>query len=199
MFHFEEDYILRNNVAELSPLNLSHQEKLFEQSNDNDIWEHFTETGFGNQNFENYISNAINKRYKGQQYPMVIKDLRNNQLAGITRIYEVNNELKHVKIGHTWIGKRFQGTGLNKNCKYLLFEFLFEKIKMERIGFGASALNKKSIAAMQSVGCTIEGELRSFLPVEGTPKRVNVVLLSILKEEWLTRTKLELENKIKKN
>ena len=68
---------------------------------------------------------------------------------------------------------------------------------MERIGFGASALNLKSIKALQSVGCKIEGELRSFLPVENSNNRVNIVLLSILQAEWLRTTKKELLTKIK--
>jgi len=101
-----------------------------------------------------------------------------------------------VKIGHTWIGKEFQGTGLNKACKYLLFEFLFEKLGFERIGFGASALNVRSIKAMESVGCTIEGKLRDFLPIKDANERVNIVLLSILKKEWLNKTKEELRIKL---
>ena len=115
----------------------------------------------------------------------------------MTRIYEVNNEFRNVKIGHTWLGKQFQGTGLNKSCKFLLFEFLFETINMERIGFGASSRNKKSINALRSVGCKIEGELRSYLPLKDSNERVNIVLLSILKKDWLKTTKNELQSKIK--
>lgn len=197
MFQFDKDYVLKNEVVELSPLKLSHELELFYESNDPEIWQHFTENGFGEQNFKKYIENAVQKRDEGKQYPLVIKDLRNNQLAGITRVYEVDNILKNAKVGHTWIGKRFQRTGLNKACKYLLFEFLFEKIKMKRIGFGASSLNTLSIKAMQSIGCKIEGELRSFLPVKGTDERANIVLLSILKEEWTSRAKQNLENRFK--
>ena len=185
MFLFNEDYILKNEIAELRPLELSDEAELFVQSNDQEIWKHFTENGFGKQNFKNYIKRAIENRNDQQQYPFVIKDLRTNQLAGLTRIYEVNNALKNVKIGHTWIGKKFQATGLNKSCKNLLFEFLFEQMNFERIGFGASSLNKRSIKAMQKVGCTIEGELRNFLPTNNPNLRANLVLLSILKDEWL--------------
>lgn len=197
MFQFDKDYVLKNEVVELSPLKLSHELELFYESNDPEIWQHFIENGFGQQNFKKYIENAVQKRDEGKQYPLVIKDLRNNQLAGITRVYEVDNILKNAKVGHTWIGKRFQRTGLNKACKYLLFEFLFEKIKMKRIGFGASSLNTISIKAMLSIGCKIEGELRSFLPVKGTDERANIVLLSILKEEWTSRAKQNLENRFK--
>ncbi len=39
-----------------------------------------------------------------------------------------------------WVEQLFQETGLNKACKYLLCEFLFEQLNFERIDFGASSL-----------------------------------------------------------
>ncbi len=196
MFQFEEEYILKNEIVEIFPLRKEHEAELFEQSNDKEIWEHFTENGYGKKNFHAYINNAIDKRNQLIEYPFIIKDLRNGKLAGMTRVYDINNEFKNVKIGHTWIGKEFQQTGLNKTCKYLLFNFLFEKLGFERIGLGASALNQKSIKAMESVGCKIEGELRSFLPAKDSETRINIVLLSILKNEWTNKTKHELQAKV---
>ena len=196
MFQFEEDYILRNEITELSPLKEVHEADLFEESNHNSIWEHFTEKGLGEKNFSNYIKNAIVRRNQGKEYPFVIKDLRTNEIAGTTRLYQLDMELKNVKLGFTWIGARFQGTGLNKACKYLLFEFLFEKVKLERIGFGVSSLNERSINALLKVGCKLEGELRSFLPRPDLDKRVGLVQLSILKDEWLTNAKDDLKKAI---
>ncbi|OJJ17026.1 hypothetical protein BKI52_30380 [marine bacterium AO1-C] len=197
MFHFEKDYIISNTIAELSPLQDAHESALFEASNNEEIWTHFTENGYGKANFSAYIKRALQQRERNNQYPFVIKDLRTNKLAGITRLYDIDNHLQNVKIGHTWIGKQFQGTGLNKACKFLLFEFLFEEIKMERIGFGASAENTKSIQAMESVGCVQEGRLRSFLPKEGSTQRIDIVLLSLLKNEWEQQVKAALAQKLK--
>jgi len=184
-------------VVELLPLEKGHINSLLEVSQDREIWTHFIEHGYGKENFECYVLNAIQKREKGLEYPFVIKDKRRDQYAGITRIYEVNNELKNAKIGHTWIGKTFQGTGLNKNCKYLLFEFLFDQMQMKRIGFGASAENTHSIHAMRSVGCTQEGVLRSFMPSLDGNRRVDIVLMSILSGEWNDHVKAELREKLK--
>ena len=199
MFQFEKEYNLKNEMIELIPLNEKHESELFNISNNRKIWEHFTENGFGKKNFKIYIRNAILKREDKIEYPFVIKDLRINKIAGMTRLYDVSNSLKNIKIGHTWIGENFQGTGLNKTCKFLLFEFIFEKLKFERIGFGASELNIKSIKAMKSVGCKIEGEFRGYLPSESANKfkRINIVLLSILRNEWETKVKNELKHKLK--
>jgi RimJ/RimL family protein N-acetyltransferase len=60
------------------------------------------------------------------------------------------------------VWQKYQRTYVNKNCKYLLLEFAFEKLGMERVGFRANSLNKQSISAMKSIGCTEEGVLRNF-------------------------------------
>ncbi len=196
MFSFDKVYHLKNDIAELMPLLLEHEEELFQVSNDKSLWTHFTENGYGEENFKTYIHAALENKRQKTQYPFVIIDRRTQKLAGITRIYAIDNALKNVKIGHTWIGTQYHGTGLNKACKYLLFDFLFEKCGIERIGFGASALNTKSIQALQGVGCIKEGELRSFLPLDSN-ERVNIVLMSILKTDWEDHVKEQLGCKIK--
>ena len=196
MFQFNQDYILQNEIAELIPANLDHREEIYKCSLDQSIWEHFTEEGYGEENFNSYFDRALKYRDIKQQYTFVIKDLRKNKFAGMTRIYDVDNDLRNVKVGHTWIGTEFQKTGLNKACKFLLFEFLFEKIGMERIGFGASSANVNSINAMKSVGCSIEGELRGFLPVPNSNQRLSIILLSILKKDWDKSLKSNLKKKL---
>ena len=102
-------------------------------------------------------------------------------------------------MGFTWYGKDFQGTGLNKHCKYLLFEFAFEKIGFNRIGLAAYAENTKSIAAMKSVGCVEEGRFRGLLPLDNSENRSDAILFSILKEEWFKEKKENLKTKLIKN
>ncbi|MEL7533580.1 MAG: GNAT family protein, partial [Bacteroidota bacterium] len=104
--------------------------------------------------------------------------------------------VKNVSVCLLAYSQHFQATGLNKHCKYLLFEFLFDELQMERIGFGASAENIKSIKAMESVGCKQEGRLRHFLPTAHSTARVDIVLLSILKHEWDAKIKADLKKKI---
>ncbi|WP_232335693.1 GNAT family N-acetyltransferase [Mucilaginibacter arboris] len=99
-------------------------------------------------------------------------------------------------MGYTWYGKAFQGTGLNKHCKFLLLQFAFEKIGVERVEFRADNNNKRSIAAMQSIGCTVEGVLRSHAPTHDG-KRRDSIILSILKDEWFGTVKEALAAKIR--
>jgi len=56
--------------------------------------------------------------------------------------------------------------------------------------------NKRSIAAMKKIGCTVEGVLRNHLPMPNGTRRDSIVL-SILKEEWEVELKQKLEAQLK--
>ena len=115
-------------------------------------------------------------------YPFLIYDKKTKKIAGSTRFYSINVYHKTLSIGYTWYGKEFQRTGLNRHCKLLLLTHAFEVLDMERVEFRADAKNARSIAAMQGIGCTLEGTLRNDCTAE-TGRRDSVVL-SIIKSEW---------------
>ena len=130
---YAKDYILQDKNVILSPLKKEHVQHLLEISNDKSIWTYFLENGYGQHGLNNYVNKAIQNRKKKIEYPFVIFDKVKNSYAGTTRLYEYNADIRTIKLGHTWIGKSFQGTGLNKHCKYLLFEFAFENLINKRI------------------------------------------------------------------
>ena len=66
---------------------------------------------------------------------------------------------------------------------------------MERVEFRADNRNKKSIAAMKSIGCVEEGILRSHA-VTSSGERRDSIVLSILKKEWESGIKDKLIEKI---
>ncbi|NET34411.1 MAG: GNAT family N-acetyltransferase [Cyanothece sp. SIO1E1] len=196
-FDFNKDYILENDTTRLSPLGLDHITDLQSISEESSIWTYFLENGQGIENLTPYIHTAVENRKQGREYPFVVYDKRSNTYAGLTRLYEWNEDLRTVKLGHTWYGKDFQGTGLNKHCKYLLFEFAFEQLEAFRIGFGVHGENVRSLRALASVGCKKEGVLRDFLWKVDGQDRTDLILLSILKKEWQETIKEELALKIK--
>lgn len=193
---FYEDYILENERVRLLPLQISHIKELIKISREERIWIHFFEKGNNIESLTNYVISAINYRHLKKEYPFVIYDKSKKQFAGCTRLYDYSNELQTIKLGHTWLGKEFQGTKLNKNTKYLLFDFAFNKLQIERIGFGAYSDNKVSIASMLSVGCKNEGVLRNMFPSINGIGRTDAVLMSILKNEWNDSIRIQLKNKL---
>ncbi len=135
-----------------------------------------------------YIQDAISARDAGKEYPFIVVDKQTNQYAGCTRFYDIQANYKTLQLGYTWYGQNFRGTGLNKHCKFLLLQFAFETLNMERVEFRADARNNRSIAAMKSIGCTAEGILRNHLPLAAGGRRDSIIL-SMLKNEWFAGIK----------
>ena len=196
ILNFFDDYVLENERVRLIPLQKNHIEDLIQISSDESIWTYFFEHGKDLESLTAYVESAITNRELNKEYPFVIYDKAKDKYAGSTRLYEYSEELDTIKLGHTWIGKDFQGTRLNKNVKYLLFQFAFEKLQLERIGFGAYSDNLVSIAAMKSVGCKKEGILRSLFPSIDGVGRTDAILMSILKNEWEDSVRIQLKNKL---
>ncbi|MEM6801276.1 MAG: GNAT family protein [Bacteroidota bacterium] len=196
-FDFSQSYVLEDEFVRLTPLLAEDKQALKLLSEDADIWTYFLEKGKGGEDFDEYIQHAFEEKEKGKEYPYVIYDKVKRTLAGMTRFYEYSSELKTIKLGHSWYGKAFRGTGINKHCKYLLFEFAFDELGLERIGFGAYATNTVSLAAMRSVGCKQEGVLRNLFPALDGNGRTDCALFSILKEEWLREGKVNLQHKLR--
>ena len=188
---FQHQYILENDRALLRPLELADYELLISFAmNEPEIWKYSLVQAGGAAGLKNYIQLAIDGRNAHKEYPFIVFDKKTKQYAGSTRFYDIQLTNKCLQLGYTWYGKDFQGTGLNKQCKYLLLDFAFDTLGMERVEFRADNDNKRSIAAMHSIGCKTEGILRSngFKP---NGERRDSIVLSILKAEW--------ENEVKNN
>lgn len=198
MIDFDKDYVLENDKILLRPMVEADFDLLLEFStNEPDIWI-FNALGPNNaENLKKYINTALLNRKAKTDYPFIVIDKTENKTIGSTRFYAINLINKTLELGYTWYGKKYQGTYVNKNCKYLLLEFAFEQLNMERVGFRANNLNKRSISAMKSIGCVEEGVLRNF-STDGKGDRIDAIVLSIIRDEWFKTTKQNLKNKIEK-
>ena len=197
-FDFEKEYILENKFIKLEPLNTTHITELLPIAEESEIWTYSFQKGHDLKSLTNYVNSAIKNREEKKGYPFVVYDKQTNKIAGCTRFYEILIPLQALRVGYTWFGKEFRGQGINKHCKYLMFQFAFEKINMERIGLGAYVDNKRSIAAMKSIGCIEEGIFRGLLPAIDNCGRTDAIMLSILKSDWLYGAKEALKEKLTK-
>ena len=186
-FDYERDYVFEDDEVKLSPLSKAHFDSLSTIARDPVIWQYLVEDGLTEDSLHRYLNEALAQRLHRSSYPFVVYNKKQETVAGTTRLYELNPDLGNIKMGHTWYGKNHRGTGINKKVKYLLFQFLFEKLKISRIGFGVHELNIRSIRALESMGIKKEGVLRQFLPgnVGGSDDyRYDIVLFSLLENEW---------------
>jgi|TARA_B110000967_G_scaffold78251_1_gene80941 RimJ/RimL family protein N-acetyltransferase len=196
-FNFNNDYYLENDFVILEPLQESHFDHLLKFSlNEPELWTYSLVKADSELNLRNYLNLALKGKENQKEYPFIVYDKINKCYAGSTRFYDIQIENSSIQLGYTWYGKQFQKTGLNRHCKFLLLEFAFKILEAERIEFRADNENKKSIDAMKSIGCTIEGVLRSNCPKhDGTRK--DSILLSIIKNEWKRKIREDLKEKCK--
>jgi RimJ/RimL family protein N-acetyltransferase len=189
--------ILEDERVLLRPLEESDYENLLPFAlNERGLWKYSLVGADGEDGLRNYMNIAFKEKAAGKEFPFIVFDKKENAYAGSTRFYDINFSYKTIQLGYTWYGKKFHGTGLNKHCKFLMLQFAFEKLNLERVEFRADATNERSIAAMKSIGCKVEGILRSNMPTaEGIVRRDSIVL-SILKDEWFHDVKENLKRRL---
>jgi N-acetyltransferase len=195
--NFTQNTILEDDFVLLRPLQESDIENLLEISiNEPETWKYSLVPANGKENLTNYIQHALKARANKTEFPFIVFDKKSEKYAGSTRFYDIQLPFKTLQLGYTWYGKDFRGTGLNKHCKFLLLQFAFETLGMERVEFRADNNNQRSIAAMKSIGCKVEGVLRNHMPTFGSEARRDSIILSILRDEWFGEVKDNLKAKL---
>lgn len=196
-FNFSNNIILEDDLVLLRPLQESDVENLLEISiNEPETWKYSLVGADGKENLINYIQSAVKAREAQKEFPFIVFDKKSQKYAGSTRFYDINLEYKILQLGYTWYGSAFRGTGLNKHCKFLLLQFAFETLGLERVEFRADNNNELSIAAMKSIGCKVEGVLHSHMPTADNNVRRDSIVLSILKNEWFEEARENLKRKL---
>jgi len=181
--NFAENIILKNNSVLLRPLTSEDEEGLVKIAFDADIWKYTIVSVMNSTELKNYINTALEERKKNLRYPFTIVDKQSGEIAGSTSYGNISVKDKRLEIGWTWLGKKFRGTELNKNCKFLLLQYAFDHLKFERVEFKTDVLNDRARKALVKIGAKEEGILRSHMILYDGRRR-DSVYYSILKDEW---------------
>ncbi len=182
--HFDQEIILENKQVKLEPLQLKHYDVLLPISNRYPDLLKLSPPKFGTPELlKEYIETNLALRKNHTKYPFAIFDKLNNEYAGSTSFLNISAENKRLEIGSTWIGKNLQRTGLNRNCKFLLMQFVFESLEYERIEYKTDKRNLQSQKGIEGIGGKFEGILRSHTVMSDGYRR-DTVYYGILRSEW---------------
>jgi len=176
---------LESERALLRPLTLDDEEALQQVADDDSLWIYGLQDLSKPGELNKYIRQAIADRENSTSAVWVIIDKKTNKVAGCTRLAEISWKDERGQIGWTWIGRDFQGSGLNKEMKFLILSYGFEVLGLNRIEFKADERNHQSRQALLGIGATREGVLRQHMKIHNGYIR-NTVFYSILKSEWET-------------
>lgn len=130
-----------------------------------------------------FVTQAVADREEYKSIPFLVFDKKNNAIAGSTRFGNLDERHKRVEIGWTWIDEQFHRTGLNRATKYLMLQYAFETLGLNRVEIKTNEKNEQSRRAIESIGGQYEGLARHHIVNDDGSLR-NTVYYSILKEEW---------------
>lgn len=176
--------ILTGRYVRLEPLSIEHAEGLFAAGKDPAVW-----TWLGSpqpvdvEGMRRYIELAIGQYEGRDRVPFAQIDVESGEVAGTTSYHDVAPRDRGLCIGHTWIGKPWQRTGLNTEAKLLLLERAFDELGAIRVGWHTHLRNQQSQRAIERLGARREGVLRNHRIYPDGSFR-DTVVFSVTREEW---------------
>jgi RimJ/RimL family protein N-acetyltransferase len=187
---------LENEYALLSPITPGDRAALHAVAMDPAIWRYFVTRVETDADFDAFFDAAIADHAAGRRGVFCITDKRVGQTAGSTSLMNLAERDGRLEIGWSWLGRRFQGQGINRWAKFLLLEHAFERMGAERVEFKTDKLNVQARQGLRNIGATEEGTLRSFNPMPDGRRR-DAVFYSVLRAEWpLVRAQLSTRPKV---
>ena len=127
-----------------------------------------------------YIERLAGQRERGDQLDLLMVH-REHGPAGITGLSEFSPRDGRCIVG-TWFGRRFWGSGANRESKAIVAHLAFAVLGMHRLGSYSNPANERSTRALLGVGFRHEGVLRHWHRHDDAWLDVNV--FGMLREEW---------------
>ena len=182
---FSSELTLENELLVLRPLLLSDIDDVEKISYSKELGE-FGARVKDRKDLDHYFDFCLKSKEKKELYPLIIINRKDNKPIGMTMFGNINFQSKRLEIGWTWIGGKFQGTGLNAICKGLLLDYCFNSLGLRRVEFKIDIKNIKSQKAIEKIGAYKEGVLRNY-NIQSYGESAGTYVYSILREEWKKR------------
>ncbi|MGC6430523.1 MAG: GNAT family N-acetyltransferase [Jejuia sp.] len=174
---------LENSRVKLSPLSLDNYHHIIKIGKEPKLVQYSPSKVDTPEDLKNYVLTALEWQKNKTAIPFIVFDKHTKLYAGTTRYMNINKNNKVLEIGATWIGRNFQGTGLNKNMKFLMLQHAFEIMNFEKVEFRIDERNIASRKAVEKLGAQSEGLLRKNVVLINGFRR-NTCCYGILREEW---------------
>ncbi len=174
---------LTGKTVELQPLQPEHRQALIDAAADGQLWNMTVTVVPGPDTMGNFIATALESRDTGTVMPFVIVRRDTGKIVGSTRFWKIDRVNRKLEIGHTWLSRSVQRSGVNTEAKYLLLRYAFESLQCVRVQLTTDESNEKSRAAILRIGAKLEGIVRHERIMPDGRKR-NSARFSIIDDEW---------------
>ena len=189
-----EPITLEGDVIRLEPLSLEHHTQLCEVGLDEELWRLIPVAMRTPDEMRTYIGTALAEQAAGTALPFATLERATGRAIGSTRFGNIDRTNRHVEIGWTWLGRRWQRTAANTEAKYLMLRHAFETWGCLRVEFKTDSLNERSRAALLRIGAKQEGIFRNHV-ITWTGRLRHSVYYSIIDSEW-PEVKADLRHKL---
>ncbi|MER5220854.1 GNAT family N-acetyltransferase [Streptomyces flaveus] len=186
-----EGPVLEGTLVRLEPLDHRHAADLAVAAEEDRTSYRFTWVPTAAE-VEGYIDAQLARAAAGKLAPYAQVEQASGRAVGATaywdpRLWPDGDSLCAIEVGFTWLSASAQGTGVNTEAKYLLFQHAFENWGVARLDLKTDARNSRSRAAIERTGARFEGVLRnwsrSWAPGEDGGLRDSAIF-SIIAAEW---------------
>ena len=173
--------VLEGEIVRLEPLEQAHAQGLYNRGRSEPDWAWMPRGGFVDlADTRQWIEAAMAEQ---NQLPFAIVSRAKGKAIGSTRYLNIRQKHGGLEIGWTWLGPEWQRTGVNTEAKLLLLSHAFETLQCIRVEFKTDLRNLRSQKALERIGATREGVLRSHMIVQGGFHR-DSVYYSVIQDEW---------------
>ena len=176
--------VLEGEVVRLEPLEMRHEEGLYEAARDERVWRWLPEYAARDRDtFRRWLEMAVADREAGRDAGFATVEVRTGRPVGSTRYLALRPEHRGLEIGWTWLAPSAWGTGANVEAKLLMLRHAFEALGCMRVEFKTDARNERSRGALEALPARFEGIFRKHMLVRGGTLR-DSAYYSIIDDEW---------------
>ena len=191
-------FSLEGRFVHLLPLGEEHLEGLLEAAGDRSTFA-YTPVPWDRPTMAAYVDGAIARRASGEHYPFATFSVEDRCIVGSTRYYDLapwdwsslfpgseahqRHDPDVASIGYTWLSPRAQRTPVNTEAKLLMMAHAFAHWEVRAVRLQTDARNQRSRAAIERLGCALDGVIRSERPAADGSVRDSAVY-SMLADEW---------------
>lgn len=172
---------LENDWVRLEPLSEEHRAPLKPLADDPTLWVQTTLNASAD-GYDAWFDKMIETSAAGTQISYAVRDRLEGPIVGHTAFLSIAEAHQRVEIGWTWYGRSAHRTHVNPAAKQLMLGHAFQ-CGAQRVELKTGSQNLRSQGAMEKMGATREGVLRSHSRA-WTGDRRDSVYYSVLVDEW---------------
>lgn len=174
---------LTGDRVTLEPLGQEHADDLRAAVADGDLWRTWYTSIPAPAQVEAEIDRRLAEHEAGRMVPFAVRDRPTGRVVGSTTFMNIDSGNRHVEIGHTFLARSAQRSGINTESKLLMLSHAFEAWQCIAVEFRTHWHNLQSRAAIAGLGAKQDGVLRNHaIGRDGTLR--DTVVFSIIASEW---------------